>query len=221
MTLALTWAVFDVIGTIAFALSGALVGLSRKMDIFGIVVLAVITAVGGGMIRDVLIGVAPPTALTNTTNLILSIATAVFTAFLYGVYHFTAEQKHRFVFIFQISDTLGLAAFTVTGVITGLVQKDAHFTLPILLGLLTAVGGGVIRDVLAQRMPTVLHADVYAVASVVGAFLVCLMQKLHGDMQIAAWCGFFIVVVLRFCAIRFGWQVYHPRPKRKNKGCNR
>ena len=215
MTLSLTWAVFDVIGTIAFALSGALVGLSKKMDIFGIIVLSVLTAVGGGMIRDVLINVVPPTALVNTTNLILAIATATFVSFLYGIYHITPTQKRRLAIVFHISDTVGLAAFTVTGVITGLAQKDAQYTLPIFLGLLTAVGGGVLRDLLAQRMPTVLHADVYAVASVIGAFFVCFMKRMHGDMQAASWFGFFIVVILRIFAIRFGWQIYHPRPKRK------
>ena len=96
--------------------------------------------------------------------------------------------------------------------------KDAQFTLPILLGVLTAVGGGVMRDLMAQRMPTVLYADVYAVASVVGAFFVCLMKHLHGDMQAAAWFGFFIVVLLRACAIRFRWQIYHPRPRRRKQG---
>ena len=215
MTLSMTWGIFDVIGTIAFALSGALVGLSKKMDIFGINVLSVLTAVGGGMLRDILINVVPPTALVNTTNLILAIATATFVSILYGAYHITPVQKRRLIVLFQISDTLGLAAFTVTGVIAGLAQKDAQYTLPIFLGLLTAVGGGVLRDLMAQRMPTVLHADVYAVASVVGAFFVCLMARMHGDMQAASWFGFFIVVILRTLAIRFGWQIYHPRPKWK------
>ncbi len=215
MTLALTWVVFDIIGTVAFALSGALVGLSRKMDAFGIVVLAVLTAVGGGVIRDILVGIVPPLALTNTTNLLLSVATAIIVSIVYGTFHFAPKQKHRFLFIFLISDTLGLAAFTVTGVITGLAQKDAHFTLPILLGLLTAVGGGILRDLMAQRMPTVLHADVYAVAAIVGAFIVCLSAKYHGDMQIASWFGFFTVVILRFCALRYHWQIYHPMPRKK------
>ena len=215
MTLDLTWAVFDIIGTVAFALSGALVGLSRKMDAFGIVVLAVLTAVGGGIIRDVLVGIVPPSALTNTANLLLSVATAIVVSVVYGTFHIKPEQKRRFLYVYHLSDTLGLAAFTVTGVITGLAQKDAHFTLPILLGLLTAVGGGVLRDLLAQRMPTVLHADVYAVAAVAGAFIVCVAAKYHGDMQIASWLGFFMVVVLRILALRYHWQIYHPRPGKK------
>ena len=214
MTLAFTWHVFDVLGTIAFALSGTLVGLSRKMDIFGIIVLAVLTAVGGGMVRDVLID-KMPAVLVTTTNLLLAIATAVFVSVLYGVFHVTPEQKRWIAGLFHISDTLGLAAFTVTGVIAGLAQKDAQLTLPILLGMITAVGGGIMRDVLAQRMPTVLYADVYAVASVAGSFIVCLAAKYHGDMQLASWAGFFVVVVLRFCAIRYRWQVYHPNPKLK------
>ena len=215
MSLSLTWFVFDIIGTIAFSLSGALVGLSKKMDIFGVIVLSVSTAVGGGMIRDVLINVVPPTALVNTTNLILAIATATIVSILYGAYHITPTQKRRLIVMFHISDTLGLAAFTVTGVIAGLAQKDAQYTLPIFFGLLTAVGGGVLRDLMAQRMPTVLHADIYAVASFIGAFFVCFMQKMHGDMQAASWFGFFIVVLIRVGAIHFGWQIYHPKPKHK------
>ena len=215
MTLDLTWVVLDIIGTFAFALSGALVGLSRKMDAFGIVVLAVLTAVGGGIIRDVLVGIVPPSALTNTANLLLSVATAIVVSVVYGTFHIKPEQKRRFLYVYHLSDTLGLAAFTVTGVITGLAQKDAHFTLPILLGLLTAVGGGVLRDLLAQRMPTVLHADVYAVAAVAGAFIVCVAAKYHGDMQIASWLGFLMVVVLRILALRYHWQIYHPRPGKK------
>lgn len=215
MTLALTWDVFDVLGTAAFALSGTLVGLSRRMDVFGVVVLAVLTAVGGGVVRDVVIDVAPPTALTNTKNLILAVATALSISALYAVFHITAAQKQRLAIVFHLSDTVGLASFTVTGVITGLAQKDTQFTLPMLLGLLTAVGGGVLRDLLAQRMPTVLYADVYAVASVAGSFCVCLAAKFSGDMQTASWVGFSVVVILRLCAIRYGWQIYHPRPKRK------
>ena len=215
MTLDLTWVVFDIIGTVAFALSGALVGLSRKMDAFGIVVLAVLTAVGGGIIRDVLVGIVPPSALTNTANLLLAVATAIIVSAVYGTFRISPEQKRRFLYVYHLSDTLGLAAFTVTGVITGLAQKDAHFTLPILLGLLTAVGGGVLRDLLAQRMPTVLHADVYAVAAVVGAFIACVAAKYHGDMQIASWLGFLTVVVLRILALRYHWQFYHPRPGKK------
>ena len=214
MTLDFTWHALDIIGTAAFALSGTLVGLSRKMDIFGIIVLAVLTAVGGGMIRDVLLDTMP-TSLVHTSNLLLAIATAVAVSLFYASYHISPTQKHWLGIVFHISDTLGLAAFTVTGAIAGLAQEDARYTLPILLGVLTAVGGGVMRDVLAQRMPTVLYADVYAVAAVAGAFFICFMKRVHGDMQAAAWCGFFIVVLLRVCAIRFGWQIYHPRPKRK------
>ena len=215
MTLELTWVVFDIIGTAAFALSGALVGLSRKMDAFGIVVLAVLTAVGGGIIRDVLVGIVPPLALTNTANLLLAVATALVVSVVYGTFRCAPKQKRRFLFVYHLSDTLGLAAFTVTGVITGLAQKDAHFTLPILLGLLTAVGGGVLRDLLAQRMPMVLYADVYAVAAVAGAFVVCVAAKYHGDMQVASWLGFFTVTVLRFFALRYHWQIYHPKPGKR------
>ena len=215
MTLDATWTVFDAVGTVAFALSGALVGISKRMDVFGISVLALLTAVGGGIVRDILIGVTPPAALSDTDNLLLAAATAIFVIGIYSAVRITPKQKKFFTAVFYLSDTLGLAAFTVTGVIAGLAQEGARFTLPVLLGTLTAVGGGVLRDIMAQRMPTVLHADFYAVAAAAGAILITVMTEKGADPRSASLVGFITVAALRLLAIRFGWQVYHPKPKRR------
>jgi len=209
----MTWMLFDWLGTVAFAVSGAMVGLSRRMDIFGIIVLAVLTAVGGGMVRDVLVGVTPPMALVHPEDLLLSVATALIVAVLYEVLALTYERKRFIGFLYNVSDTIGLAAFTVTGVLVGMRQPGAHYVLPMMLGCITAVGGGMLRDLMAQKVPVVLRMDVYAVASLAGAFIMCAVWAWGQDA--ASWLGFGVVLLLRFCALRFGWQLYHPHPHRK------
>lgn len=209
----ITWMIFEILGTIAFAASGAMVGLVRRMDIFGIVVLSSVTAVGGGILRDLLVGITPPTALCNSTNTLLAIGTAIFVSLLYEILPLSRQGKKRLGILFSISDTIGLAAFTVTGTLTGLrVAAGEDYLLPVTLGILTAVGGGIMRDIMALRVPTVLRIDVYAAAAIAGAFTVCAMT-FWGQVMAAPWWGFLLVVLLRGCAIRFGWQLYHPRPR--------
>jgi len=166
------WRLFDIIGTLAFAVSGTLVGISRRMDIFGISVLALATAVGGGMVRDMLVGITPPMALRNTTNFLLSVGVALLTSLLYQRTALHHMRRRRLLTMFNVSDTIGLAAFTITGALTGVrFGGDDSYVLPVLLAATTAVGGGMIRDVLAQRMPVVLYAEVYAAASPAGGGL--------------------------------------------------
>lgn len=208
----MTWMLFDWLGTVAFAVSGAMVGLSKRMDIFGVVVLAVLTAVGGGMVRDVLVGNTPPVALVQPVDLLLAIVTAVAVSVVYEVLPLTYERKKMMVFLYDVSDTIGLAAFTVTGVLVGMKVPGAAYILPMMLGCITAVGGGMLRDLMAQKVPVVLRMDVYAVASLVGAFVMCTAWPYGADG--ASWIGFFVVLLLRACAIHFGWQLYHPHPKR-------
>ncbi|WP_315306443.1 trimeric intracellular cation channel family protein, partial [Selenomonas noxia] len=171
------WRLFDIIGTLAFAVSGTLVGISRRMDIFGISVLALATAVGGGMVRDMLVGIMPPMALRNTTNFLLSVGVALLTSLLYQWTALHHMRRRRLLTMFNVSDTIGLAAFTITGALTGVrFGGDDSYVLPVLLAATTAVGGGMIRDVLAQRMPVVLYAEVYAAASLAGAFVFCMLR---------------------------------------------
>ena len=178
--MSLTWAVFEILGTVAFAFSGAAVGLARGMDVFGIALLSVVTAVGGGILRDVLAGIFPPFALRGTDGIIFSLMTA------------------------------GLAAFTVTGAMAAIDSYPGYrYVLPVLLGLITAVGGGILRDVLAQKVPVVLYEDVYAMASVLGGIVICVLYPLTGIVY-ASWGGFGAVLLLRICAILFGWRLYHP-----------
>lgn len=205
------WSIFDWMGTVAFAISGAVLGITRNMDIFGIIVLAVSVAVGGGMVRDVLIGITPPNALAQPTDLLLAVGTAVFLSLTYGFLNLTNRRRRVFQDLYDFSDTVGLASFTVTGTTAGLTAApdSPYFVLPVTLGLITAVGGGVIRDLMAQRMPVVLHMDVYAVAAIIGAVVMCWMNEFFG-LAAAAWFCFLTVLILRFSAIYYGWQLFHP-----------
>lgn len=214
--MSITWILFETIGTMAFAFSGAMTGLSRRMDIFGITVLAVMTGVGGGILRDVLLGITPPSALRNSHMLLLSIATAWSISLIYQFILIPRSGKRWIAALYTVSDTIGLAAFTVTGVLTSLYTFPQYFYLvPVMLGLITAIGGGMLRDMLAQKVPVVLKTDVYALASIIGGFAVCLSWR-YISIPAASWIGFGIVLLLRFLAVRYHWQLYHPHPKFHN-----
>lgn len=169
--MSLTWTVFEILGTVAFAFSGATVGLARGMDVFGIALLSVVTAVGGGILRDVLAGIFPPFALRGPDGIIFALMTAAAVCIGFRHFHIPRRGRKLVLFAYRVSDTAGLAAFTVTGVITAIYSYPGYrYVLPVLLGLITAVGGGILRDVLAQKVPVVLYEDVYAMASVIGGY---------------------------------------------------
>ena len=140
----LTWIVFDILGTVAFAISGAMVGITKRMDIFGIAVLAILTAIGGGITRDLIVGINPPSAFQNPTDFMLAITFAFIVSIIYGFDWLRERKKNYLKILFDISDTLGLAAFTVTGALVGLNQAAGNYVLAVVLGTLTAVGGGIL-----------------------------------------------------------------------------
>lgn len=195
--MSLTWAVFEILGTVAFAFSGAAVGLTRGMDVFGIALLSVVTAVGGGILRDVLAGIFPPFALRGPDGIIFALMTAAAVCIGFRHFHIPRRGRKLVFFAYRVSDTAGLAAFTVTGAMTAIDSYPGYrYVLPVLLGLITAVGGGILRDVLAQKVPVVLYEDVYAMASVVGGIVICVLYPLTGIVY-ASWGGFGAVLLLR------------------------
>ena len=215
--MSLTWFIFEILGTVAFAVSGAAVGLAKKMDIFGIAVLSVATAVGGGMIRDVMAGIVPPFALRSSMGIALSLMTAAIISMGTKKYFHPLRGKKMIRVIYQMSDSLGLAAFAVTGALTAIESYPGYkYILPVMLALITAVGGGILRDLLAQRVPVVLYADIYAVAAVLGGVVICVLRPVTG-VETASWAGFFSVLFLRICAVRFGWNLYRPGVYDKKK----
>ena len=195
--------VLDLIGIFVFGITGALVGVRKKLDVFGIEVLALVTGLGGGFIRDVLIGQAPPAAIGTTRYRQSRSAAGLLTFFL----HPGIGRVERLVNIF---DAAGLALFCVTGAL-----KAIEFGLsPIsaaLLGVLSGIGGGVLRDVLSGRVPVVLRSEIYATAALLGAAIVVIASALDYH---ALWIPIAAAVTcfaIRLVAIRRGWNAPLPR----------
>ena len=200
------WYMFDMIGTIAFAVSGALVGVARKMDIFGMAVLALATAIGGGIVRDVLLGYFPPNSLRNVVYVTVVLAVTVIVFLIYNSRYRKHAMGPRSRASYLLADALGLASFTVTGASAGFKLYPELPIFIVLLGTITAVGGGIIRDMLAQRIPSVLKEDVYALPSIIGGIVYYLMVTSSWD-SIAVYGAFTVVLVIRLLAIKYNWSL--------------
>ena len=200
--------IIEMIGTVAFASSGAMIAIRKNMDIFGINVLAVTTALGGGLIRDLVLGINPPNMFRNSSYALAAIVTA---CLLFGLFRLRQELlESRFVEMYEkwmnVMDAIGLGAFTVIGINTALgVGYDSIFLL-IFVGVITGIGGGMIRDVMAGNMPFVFVKHVYACASIAGAILCLILRSFIGNsasMIIAA----VLVVVIRLLAAHYRWNL--------------
>lgn len=153
---------FEIIGTIAFSISGAVTGIEKKLDLFGITFLAIIASVGGGIFRDVIMGNTPPIAFIDPTSSIISIFTAFVVFFFY-------KKINKFEKIIKISDAIGLGVFTAIGCRTAMIYGANNAFIVIAMGLSTGVGGGMIRDIFVGNVPFVLKREIYAMASITGA----------------------------------------------------
>ncbi|MCK5780382.1 MAG: trimeric intracellular cation channel family protein [Psychrilyobacter sp.] len=201
---------FDIanyIGIIAFSISGMLKGLKHNLDIFGVVVLGVITAVGGGIIRDILLN-ETPMSIVNEKDAYLAIVTAIIS---YYFLHNRLVSSKRISRLVMISDALGLAAFAVIGAEKGVVSELGPFSTAI-MATLTGVGGGVIRDVLVSEIPFILKEDLYAVLCLVGGTLYWMLSNIEGlEREKLAYTIFMIIFVIRLLAVRYRLNL--PRKK--------
>jgi uncharacterized membrane protein YeiH len=192
--------IFDIIGTIIFAVTGGVRGVRLKLDFLGVIVFACTVGVGGGMIRDCLIGSVPVAALKSEIYLLACIITGLIVFFLAP-----AIRKARG--IIQICDAFGLGVFTAIGAEKG-ASMGLSFIGIILCGVITAVGGGMIRDIMSGRIPAVLTSDFYATASLLGGALYCILIKISG---LHFFWEFLIVMVfvtgIRLLAIRYHIQL--------------
>lgn len=208
-TMDIIWYIFDMIGTIAFAVSGALVGgVARKMDIFGMSVLALATAIGGGgIVRDVLLGYFPPNSLRNIVYVTVVIVVTIIVFIIYSSRYRRQVMGPRSRASYLFADAVGLASFTVTGASAGYTLYPDLPIFIVLLGTITAVGGGgIIRDMLAQRIPSVLKEDVYALPSIIGG-IVYYVMVLYGWTGQAVYGAFSIVLIIRLLAIKYRWSL--------------
>lgn len=209
--MSISWMIFEFVGTVAFAFSGAMVGIKESMDLFGIVVLSIMTAVGGGIIRDLMVGNIPVNIFKHPFSLIIAVIIALIISAFYRLTVFSIRKNKIFKFLFQLFDTVGLGAFTVTGTTMSLLMyPEMKYVAPITLGVITAVGGGLLRDMAVPRRPAVLYVDVYATASLLGSVVLCVIWQMGFRIE-ASWSCFIIVVLLRFLANMYEWQLYKPK----------
>ena len=199
--------VLELIGAAAFSVSGAMVAIEKKADIFGVLFLAITTALGGGVIRDVIIGQIPPRMFVSYGYLLVAViaALAVFT----DAYVRSERYKlhiDRLDAVNNIFDAIGLAVFTVTGMNTAMAVSD-NVILLLFVGMSTGIGGGMLRDVMTNTMPKVLRKRIYAVASLLGGGLYYVMLLLGAGQLASVGCSMLLIFVLRLLATINKWNL--------------
>lgn len=203
----------ELVGTVAFAASGAMVGINRGMDIFGVCVLGVVTAVGGGMTRDVILGNVPG-ALLDPVYVSVAVSTSliVFCILYYRRTILQGKVGILYEKAMLAMDSVGLGIFTVVGVITGVSNGYLENTfLLTFLGTLTGVGGGLLRDMMAGIPPYIFVKHVYACASVAGAISCVWIYRAFGQIP-AMLISSALVVLIRFLAAHYRWNLPHIKP---------
>jgi uncharacterized membrane protein YeiH len=196
--------VLDLFGTMAFAVTGAFKAIEHKSDIVGIIILATITGVAGGVLRDIVFGRIPPIAVANPLYLIITVATGVALFFLYH-----ALKKHWNLFL--KFDAIGLGVFTIIGATIAYNLMGLNFLAMAFAGVLTAVGGGILRDVFVNEIPIVFVKELYASASFVGVVIFFGLLAAGVDLNVAAIPSIVAATGLRLLAMKYNWNL--PQPK--------
>ncbi len=199
LTVATLLRALDLIGTVVFALSGATLAVRARMDVFGVLVLAVVTAVFGGILRDLLIGVVPPSAVADWQPVGLAILAGA-ACFLRPTW---VERLNHPV---QFFDAAGLGVFAISGAQVAL-DHGLNAPMAAMLGMVSGIGGGMVRDVLMARVPVVLRAEIYALAALVGAVVVVGSGWLGVSPAVSMPVGAGLCLFLRMMAIYRGWRL--------------
>ena len=199
--------ILDLFGTMAFAVTGAFKAIEHKADIVGIIILSTITGVAGGMIRDIIFGIFPPTAITNPSYLVVTVASGIVIFFLYP-----SLKRHWNLFL--KFDAVGLGVFTVIGASIAYNLFGLNFPTMAFAGTLSAVGGGILRDVLVNQIPIVFVKELYASASFVGIVTFFILLVTGVNLNIVTIASILVVISLRLVAMRFNWNL--PRARTGN-----
>jgi uncharacterized membrane protein YeiH len=185
----------DILGTIAFAISGVLVAMHKRMDPFGVLIIAFVTAVGGGTLRDIMVGVEPVSWMQNMTFVYVIIASTIFAV----VFRNQLKHLRKSLFLF---DTIGIGLYTVVGIETGLVA-GLHPLICIALGTMTACFGGVTRDILCNEIPVIFRKEIYATACIIGGLTYFALREFLEDQNYLFIIAGLVVIVIRLMAVRF------------------
>lgn len=201
--------ILDIIGTVSFAVSGALVAIKAKLDLFGIVFTGIITAAGGGILRDILIGKFPPTLFNKFYICMIAIVSSLIVFVIADIYRRKFDRlSEKVEQVNNFFDAVGLAAFSVMGTEVAFTENLAdNMFLSIVLGMLTGVGGGIIRDVLTDQTPYVFKKHIYALASIFGSILYYLLRIYSDKNVISSIAAMLLVVIIRMLATKFRWSL--------------
>lgn len=198
--------IIEIVGTIAFAVSGSALAIKKQMDILGVIVLGLTTAIGGGIIRDVIIGAIPPSSVQDTIYAKVSIMTSLL---VFGIAYVYRDRpiKYEFKLVYNnlllVSDSIGLGLFTVVGINSAYHRLDSPgFFLLVLVGVVTGVGGGLVRDIMAGDKPYIFIKHIYASASILGAIICIYLWDISGE-SIAMLVGTSVVFLIRFLSAHF------------------
>ncbi len=201
--------VLEIVGTVAFAVSGAFVAIKARFDVFGVLVIGCLTAVGGGIMRDLLIDATPPAIFTKLYIVAIAAATSLAVFLIAYVKNKSFESfRERVEHINTVFDAIGLAAFSVMG--TELAFSSGisdNVFLSITLGVLTGVGGGVLRDILTETPPYIFKKHIYAIASIVGAALYFALRYALNDTVIPSAAAILFIITVRLLAAKYRWSL--------------
>lgn len=208
--------ILELIGTAAFAVSGAVVAIKKETDVFGVVFIAITTAVGGGIFRDLLIGELPPVAFVHYEYVFAATVTAL-GIFLFAYIRRDKNHHQHWAAIDRVNnifDALGLGAFTVIGMNRAIVAGlGDNVFLVIFLGMITGIGGGILRDTLVRDIPFVLTERIYAVASLIGAIVYYILYWQGVNLVVAALVGIAVIFAVRMASSKFKWHLPRVRLK--------
>ncbi len=185
----------DLLGTASFAISGALIAMNKKMDPFGVFIIAFVTAVGGGTLRDILIDRNPITWMSDLNYVYIIFISVVFAI----IFRKKIGYLSKSLFLF---DTIGLGIFTIIGTEIG-IQNDLHPLLSISLGMMTATFGGVTRDILINEIPIIFHKEIYATACILGAVTYLILSKFDISQDVNYLITTIIVIAIRLISVKF------------------
>ena len=192
--------VLDLFGTMAFAVTGAFKAIEKKFDIVGIIILATITGLAGGTIRDIIIGKVPPNSIADPVYIAITVATGIVIFLL-----FSRLKKHWNLFL--KFDAIGLGVFTIIGATFAYNIFGLNFLAIAFAGIVTAIGGGILRDVFVQDTPIIFVKELYASASLIGVVVFYFILVLDGSLYLATILGIIITTGLRMVAMKFNWNL--------------
>ena len=201
--------IVEILGTVAFAASGAMIAIDRELDMFGVLFLGICAATGGGMMRDLFLGITPPGAFRDPTYVAVGAATALI-VFLFAWRNKRLYRREYALLdrVVNLLDAIGLGMFGCVGVEAAMTMGHAgNIFLCVFMGMTTGVGGGILRDLFSMAVPAVLKKRIYAVAVILGCLLYYGLRRTALALPWAMLAGMLVTLVIRLCASHFRWDL--------------